>query len=135
MLELAWLLYLLFSGIQGKAACDPGGSIHAYLSIIEREARKPVSPLPSCCLSACTMRLALPRACVHPGTILGFHGASDQIGRIMPSGNRVLMATYGRYPKLQAHISANGWLNSLELKHLSGRDLRAFGVPYCPKGV
>ena len=124
---------LLVAPSKVYAYCDPGGNIHRYLDIIQREAIKPVSPLPSCCLSACTMRLALPRACVYPDKIVGFHSAHNGNGNLSPLWNNVLMASYQRYPKLQVYIKRNGYLNSFELKHLSGVDLNRMGVPYCSR--
>jgi hypothetical protein len=131
MIQAIFVLFLLVLPEKVHARCDPGGGLNWYMNKIMDEYHDPISPLPSCCLSACTMRLVIPKACVYPDTILGFHSARDGNGDMSALGNNIMMKSYHRYPKLQAHIRRYGYFNSLEFKHLSGVELNRMGVPYC----
>lgn len=85
------------------------------------------------CLSACTMYLSLPNACVSPSAVFGFHGPSrngqplsardfDHWSQIMASGYREPLRSW--YMS-QARYTLSGY------HQLSGTDLIRMGYPPC----
>ena len=115
---------------------DPGGSID------RREAELPSEPavngwhpLQGDCASACTMQLALPKACVHPLAVVRFHAAHNPDGSINPVGTAEMFNSYAAFPLLQARLARDGAMLTTRLRSYMGRTLIADGVPTCPFGV
>lgn len=108
---------------------DPGGSITERMRTIEllRENNAKVV-IEGLCISACTMLLSLPNACMKPYTIFGFHSASQ--GFEMSSfGNAILKRFYP--PKILDWVMEKKALESLDLTPMDDVEANSLGVPYC----
>lgn len=92
-------------------------------------------PLQDDCESACTMQLALPRACVNRGTVIRFHAAHNPDGSINPIGTAKMFNSYSAFPALQSRLFVDGAMLTTRLSNYSGESLIADGVPTCPFGV
>ncbi len=84
-------------------------------------------------LSACTMYLSLPNACVSPSAIFGFHGPSRG-GRPLPAAEfehwSELMARNYREP-LRSWFMAKGRFITEGYFEMSGAELIRLGYPNC----
>jgi len=112
---------------------DRGGPLDEREAFLAREAavRRPL-PLKQYCYSSCTMLLADVDACVRPDARVFFH-ASTFIGTrtISVRGNARMMASYWRFPRLQARLAASGALATIEYTEISGAELIGLGVARC----
>ena len=85
------------------------------------------------CLSACTLYLKLPNACVAPDAVLGFHGPS-WYGRPLPVDRfeafSNLMARHYREP-LRSWFMNTARYRTSSYYQLSGRQLIAMGYSPC----
>jgi len=109
---------------------DPGGSVVERMRTIEllRENNAKVR-IDGLCISACTMLLSLPGACVAPYTTLGFHSASEGLGRMSPFGNAIIKSFYP--PKVQQWVDETKALEDLELTAMTAERAWELGVPKC----
>lgn len=85
------------------------------------------------CLSACTMYLDLPGACVGPEAVFGFHGPSRD-GRPLPALEfehwSKLMAAHYREP-LRGWFMSEGRFRTAGYFRISGAELIRMGYPAC----
>jgi hypothetical protein len=76
MIRTAALLTIL-SSCAVHVHNGPGGDFATFAAkIADHTARGDLVIISGYCPSACTMHLAVPGACIKPGTVLGFHGAT-----------------------------------------------------------
>lgn len=128
------------AGAQGRLVVgdDPGGSLPARVAQVARlRAEGAVVEIRGrYCLSACTLYIGLPRACVSPATVFGFHGPSSRFyGISLPPRqfehwSRVMAAHYP--PRLRRWFMASARHVTMGFARLSGRELIALGVAACP---
>jgi len=115
---------------------DEGGIIETRAAKIEqlrRDGTRVVIGDGVICVSACTMYLALENTCVHPGAMLGFHGAIDLAPGSGPSAdeyNRIL-ATYYPQPIRDWFFDSGAYRYKVIWKTLKGSEAIAMGVPAC----
>ncbi len=92
------------------AIADNGGPVLTYaLRAAEARESGKAFVIPSPCMSACTLYLSIPKACIRPGTYFVFHaayGASPGANRF---ATQYLMASYP--PGVQDWIKARGGLS------------------------
>lgn len=85
------------------------------------------------CLSACTMYLDLPGACVGPEAVFGFHGPTRD-GRALPAQEfehwSNLMASHYREP-LRSWYMSEGRFRTAGYFQVSGTELIRMGYPAC----
>jgi hypothetical protein len=112
---------------------DGGGEISAHVKFFKyiAEARVPVE-IDGDCVSACTLVLSLPagQACIYPDARLGFHQATDFIGKPEP---KVTQSLINRFypPAVQRWIKDHGPLVS-EPIYLIGTEAIELGIlPSC----
>ncbi len=142
VLGVAFWLLLSADGIAQKSGTlvirnDRGGSVAERVARIDRLRRSgiKVEIRGDYCLSACTMYLGVPGACVAPDTVFGFHGPSSPVYGVALRPREFeywshLMARY--YPaalrKWFLEVARNR-LVGFERK--SGRELIRLGLPRC----
>lgn len=87
------------------------------------------------CVSACTLYLGLPRTCVSPDTVMGFHGPQSELyGIALPPAefeywSRVMA---DHYPApLRRWFLAEGRHEIMGVHRIRGRELIRLGVPEC----
>lgn len=115
---------------------DGGGIVADYWLEMQTANRAGQSVvIPDVCKSACTIKLGIRGACVHPWAWLGFHSAYVAVpgGRIIEhDGNAVLMASYP--PKIRRWVQKTRALRSFHYAYMSGAQAIALGVRQCPAG-
>lgn len=141
--RLAFLCLALGLPIRGFAqpaliiADDHGGTVSTRVSQIAqlRRSGRAVEIRGEHCYSSCTMYLALPRLCIHPDTIFGFHGPSDFGKPLLPQQfeywSRIIA---DHYPPSLADWYMRVARHSLSRHHnIRGKDLaRHYGIDLCP---
>jgi hypothetical protein len=134
-LVIALVLLALFGCDARARPLDRGGSIAAYLMEIHASADKP-HRIEGDCMSACTMWLGHRRVCVAPDATLWFHSAIDpgKLGRVVNpwqamdrNANAAMLAMYPA--RVRAVVAP--WLENVNYRTLTGRELIALGVPAC----
>lgn len=114
---------------------DPGGGLIDRMQVYELLEKAEVDvPISGICMSACTMYLGLPKVCVEPKTILGFHSASyTKNGQPVLSefGNTILMEYYP--PNIRTWVLEKKALESLEMTLMTAEEAWAIGVKKCEK--
>ncbi|HLH11556.1 MAG TPA: hypothetical protein VKV77_06735 [Methylovirgula sp.] len=107
---------------------DDGGSVLDRAGFIRLHRADPTYRLPMECYSACTLLLALPGACVAPGSHLYFHGATVG-GRLSPKWNTYAM---GFYPEgVRRWVAAHRALASERFTRLDWQGAARLGVRVC----
>ena len=85
------------------------------------------------CASACTLYLGLPRACVLPGTMFGFHGPSHY-GRPLAREDyeRLSQVVAAQYPLfLRDWYMTAGRKTLVKMTYITGQTLIDFGLRQC----
>jgi hypothetical protein len=115
---------------------DLGGSVKARLEQIRGLASRgtPVR-IVGTCVSACTLYLGLPNACVMPDARLGFHGPTTRLRGIpLPREefDRVSQQMAAHYPEpLRRWFLAEARMRTVGYVKISGRQAIAMGARAC----
>jgi len=84
------------------------------------------------CQSACTMFLGIRNVCVSRDATLLFHAGSNRTRVVSASATEHVLAAYNA--KLRAYLMSNHYMDTLEYRAISGRDLiDKFGYRECPR--
>ena len=116
---------------------DRGGSVIERARRIRalRRAGTRVELRGEVCLSACTMYLGLPRTCVEPGTVFGFHGPSSRLYGIALKPDSfetwsTAMASY--YPEpIRSWYLQTARQRIVGFYRIRGAELIAMGIARC----
>ncbi|WP_208348011.1 hypothetical protein [Pseudaestuariivita rosea] len=116
---------------------DPGGNLEQRALEIRqlRAGGRPVRITGRYCMSACTLYLGLPKTCVSPHTIFGFHGPRSGIygvGLPPPDFEKWSRLMARHYPaEVREWYLEKGRYMTMGFYELRGRDLIKLGVPRC----
>ncbi len=109
---------------------DGGGVVGDYLAFVDQaNATGAHVEIAGVCASACTMKLGVRRACVHPDAQLWFHAARNSDGRINALATLIMMEKYPS--RVRSWAASSGALSSSQFTVLSGAQAIALGVRAC----
>lgn len=110
---------------------DGGGDVLHYMNNVHvANARRQEMRLDGTCLSACTMKLGIRRACVTPDARFGFHSPVRSDGSLAAGWRAVLL---GHYPE-RVRRYVEPMLADRDYTMVSGATLIALGMRACNDG-
>lgn len=125
----AFALFAILAASSASASdFDGGGDVLQYMNNVHlANARGQSVRLDGVCLSACTMKLGLHRACVTPEARFGFHSPTRADGRMAAAWRAVLLQHYPA--RIRSHVAP--MLEQRDYTFVSGRTLIALGMKPC----
>jgi hypothetical protein len=109
---------------------DNGGNLLQRIEFVEHHRNDYIYRLPLECFSSCTLLLGIAGACVSPGSMLYFHGATID-GRLAPAYLNNYAASY--YPaNVRRWVTAHHALQKTSFTKMSWQEAAAIGIKVCP---
>ena len=109
---------------------DNGGNLLQRIEFVERHRNDYIYRLPLECFSSCTLLLGIAGACVSPGGMLFFHGATID-GRLAPAYLNAYAASYYP-PNVRRWVAAHHALQKTSFTRMTWQQAAAIGIKVCP---
>lgn len=114
---------------------DRGGLLSERISRIQalRQSGQTVRIKGRICYSTCTLYLGLPKMCISPNTVFGFHGPSSFGQTLDPKTFNKASQTISKYypAKLRKWYMETARYNIRTLRKLRGSTIIKMGIPEC----